>query len=123
MTIEALRIRPHSDSFDAVTLEHKPVTDTHLQALYAALDVQLADVIRLPEKTDMRVNDQRRIGGSGPNRIATNMLRACGIHLADEDDVCGAVLFAGTDGNGAMASLTDRQRAVLEDALAQAVSM
>ncbi|SIR43745.1 hypothetical protein SAMN05880568_0002 [Microbacterium sp. RURRCA19A] len=51
------------------------------------------------------------------------MLRAYGIHLSDNDDVCGSVLFAGTDGNGGMASLTDRHRAVLADALAHAFRM
>ena len=123
MTVEALRLRPDSDSFDSVTLEHDSVTDTHLQALYATLDVQLVDVVRLPDKTDMWVSDEWRMDGSEPNRIATNMLRAFGIHLGDADDVCGAVLFAGTDGQGAMASLTDRQRVVLANALVQALRM
>jgi len=48
------------------------------------------------------------------------VFRAFGWHPADGDAVRGTVAFAAPDGVGGMASLSVRQREIVEDALAQA---
>jgi hypothetical protein len=123
VTVEALRLRPDSDTLEGVRLEHDAVTDTHLQSVYVALGVQLVDVIRLTDEIDLWCDDEGRINSAESNPVATSMCRAFGWHLNHGDEVRGAVLFAGHDGQGGMASLTDRQRAILDDALAQALRM
>lgn len=96
---------------------------SHLRSLYAALDVTLVDVIVLTGGIDCWVDDEGRNNGAEPNPLGTSLLRAFGWHLADDDAVRGSMLFAGHDGEGGMASLTDRQREILADALTQAIRM
>lgn len=122
MTVHALVLRPDADAFEAVEV-HPDAGGSHLHALYAALDVSLVDVIRLTDEIDAWVDDEGRVNGAAENPLGTNLLRAFGWHLADDDAVRGAMLFAGHDGHGGMASLTDRQREVLDDALVQARRM
>lgn len=122
MSVHALRLRPGSDSLEAVTLTRE-AGGTHLASLYAALGVRLVDVIRLTDDIDCWVDDEGRVNGSDENPLGTSMFRAFGWHLAHDDTVRGSMLFAGHDGRGGMVSLTDRQREILADALAQARRM
>ncbi|GAA2570764.1 DUF3846 domain-containing protein [Microbacterium binotii] len=122
MTVHALVLRPDADAFEAVAVT-PDARGSHLHALYAALDVSLVDVIRLTDDIDVWVDDEGRVNSAAENPLGTNLLRAFGWHLADDDAVRGAMLFAGHDGQGGMTSLTDRQREVLADALAQARRM
>lgn len=120
MSVHALRLRPGSDSLEAVTLTRE-AGGTHLASLYAALGVRLVDVIRLTDDIDCWVDDEGRVNGSDENPLATAMCRAFGWHLAHGDDIRGTVLFAAHDGAGAMASLSDRQRDIIMDAIVQAL--
>ena len=124
MTAQTLILRPASDALEVVELSTDAGGDgTHLQALYAALDVRLVDVIRLSDDIDAWLDDEGRVNGSEPNSLATAMFRAFGWHLNHGDNVRGAVLFAGHDGEGGMCSLSARQDAILRDAFAQALRM
>lgn len=124
MTVHALILRPDSDALEAVELAPDDQgSGTHLQALYAALDVRLVDVIRLTDSIDAWVNDEGRFDGSEENTLATSLFRAFGWHLASDDSIRGSVLFAGHDGEGGMTSLSVRQDAVIRDALVQAKRM
>lgn len=124
MTVHALVLRPDSDQLDVVELAPDPGdSGTHLRALCAALEVQLVDVIRLTDRIDAWLDDEGRYNDAEPNLLATALFRAFGWHLAHDDAVRGAVLFAGHDGEGGMVSLSDRQREVIEDAFAQAKRM
>lgn len=122
MTVEALVLHPASDVLEPAALASDP-TGTHLASLYALLNVQLVDVVRLSDDIDLWCDDEGRVNGAEVNAIATSMCRAFGWHLNHGDDVRGAVLFAGHDGTGGMASLSDRQRVILDDALTQAIRM
>ena len=122
MVVQALVLCPDTDTFEAADLA-PDVSRSHLRALYAALDVSLVDVIRLTDDIDAWVDDEGRVNGAAENPVGTSLLRAFGWHLAHDDAVRGAMLFAGHDDRGGMASLTDRQRDVLDDALAQARRM
>lgn len=122
MPVHALRIRSDADSLEPVTLARE-VGGTFLQSLYDALNVRLVDVVRLTDDIDMWCDDEGRVNESGRNPVATAMCRAFGWHLDHGDDVRGAVLFVGHDGTGGMASLSDRQRVILDDALTQAIRM
>lgn len=122
MTVHALVLRPDADAFEAVAVT-PDVSGSHLRSLYAALDVSLVDVIRLSDEIDAWLDDEGRVNASAENPLGTNLLRAFGWHLAHDDTVRGAMLFAGHDGEGGVASLTDRQREVLADALTQARRM
>ena len=123
MTVEALILRPDSDALEPVTLTPDRSSGTYLAALYAALCVGLVDAIRLTDEIDAWVDDEGRVNGNEPNVMASSMLRAFGWHLAHDDAVRGSMLCVGHDGRGGMASLTDRQRDILADALAQAKRM
>lgn len=122
MTVRALVLRPDADAFEAAGIT-PDTSGRHLRSLYAALDVSLVDVIRLTDDIDAWVDDEGRVNGAAENLLGTGLLRAFGWHLAHDDAVRGAILFAGHDGQGGMASLTERQCEVLTDALAQALRM
>ena len=114
MTVHAIILRPRADALEAVELASDPGHgDTHLMAMRRALDVDI----------DGWVDDEGRFNGAGENLLATSMLRAFGWHLASDDFIRGSILFAGHDGVGGMASLSDGQRAVLQNAFEQAVRM
>lgn len=124
MTVHALVLRPASDALEAVELPSDAGGGgTHLQALYGALGVRLVDVIRLSGDVDAWLDDEGRVNGAEENPLATALFRAYGWHLASDDHIRGAVLFAGHDGEGGMASLSVIQRAVLRNAFEQAVRM
>jgi hypothetical protein len=124
MNAQTLVLRPSSDALEAVELPSDVGRGgTHLLALYEALDVQFVDVIRLSDDIDGWVDDEFRVNGAEPNRLATAMFRAFGWHLNHGDDIRGAVLFAGHDGEGGMCSLSARQDAIVRDAFAQALRM
>lgn len=122
MTVHALVLHPDADAFEASVITPDG-SGSHLRSLYAALGVSLVDVIRLTDDIDAWVDDEGRVNGNEPNVMATSMLRAFGWHLAHDDAVHGSMLFAGHDGQGGILSLTDRQRDILADALAQAKRM
>lgn len=123
MTVHALVLRPASDALEAVELSSDAGGGgTHLQALYAALDVRLVDVIRLSDNIDAWLDDEFRVNGADLNHLATAMFRAFGWHLNHGDDIRGAVLFAGHD-EGGMCSLSARQDAIVRDAFTQALRM
>lgn len=71
----------------------------------------------------MSVNALRLRPGSDSLEAVTLTREAGGTHLAHDDDVRGAVLFAAHDGTGGMASLSDRQRDIIMDAFVQAQRM
>lgn len=122
VTVDALCLRPGSDSLEAVTLTRE-AGGTHLASLYAALGVRLVDVIRLTDDIDCWADDEGRMNAAEPNLLGTSLLRAFGWHLAHDDAVRGALLFAAHDGTGGMASLSDRQRDIIMDAFVQAQRM
>lgn len=122
MTVHALVLRPDADAFEVAVITPDG-SGSHLRSLYAALGVSLVDVIRLTDDIDAWVDDEGRVNGAAENLLGTSLLRAFGWHLAHDDAVRGSMLFAGHDGRGGMASLTDRQREILTDALVQAVRM
>lgn len=122
MTVHALVLRPDSDAFEAAVVT-PDAAGSHLRSLYAALGVSLVDVIRLTDDIDCWVDDEGRVNSAAASPLGTSLLRAFGWHLAHDDAVRGGMLFAGHDGSGGMASLTDRQREILTDALAQALRM
>lgn len=124
MTVHALILRPDSSALEAVELAADATgAGTYLHALYGALGVRLVDVIRLTGDVDAWVDDEGRNNGSADNPLATSLFRAYGWHLASDDHIRGAVLFAGHDGEGGMASLTNGQRSVLQNAFEQALRM
>lgn len=123
MTVKAVLLRPGAATLEPMTLTRDRSSGTHLIALYGALGVRLVDVIRLTDSIDCWLDDEGRVNGSDRNPLATAMCRAFGWHLNHGDDIRGAVLFAAHDGSGGMASLSDRQRAIVADAFAQAQRM
>lgn len=123
MTVSALVLRPESEALEAVELKPDKGNDTHLCSLYVALSCQCVDVIRLTDDIDAWLDDESRLNGAEPNLLATALFRAFGWHLAHDDAVRGAVVFAAHDGVGGMASLSVRQRSIVEDAFAQALRM
>ncbi|WP_433585360.1 DUF3846 domain-containing protein [Microbacterium hydrocarbonoxydans] len=123
MTVSALVLRPDTDALEAVELKPDRGNDTHLLSLYSALGCQWVDVIRLTDDIDAWLDDEGRVNGAPDNVTATNVFRAFGWHLTDGDAVRGSVAFAAHDGVGGMASLSARQREIVEDALAQAKRM
>lgn len=66
MSVHALRLRPGSDSLEAVTLTRE-AGGTHLASLYAALGVRLVDVIRLTDDIDCWADDEGRMNAAEPN--------------------------------------------------------
>lgn len=124
MTAQTLVLRPAGDALEAVELSPDAGGGgTHLQALYAALAVRLVGVIRLSDDIDAWLDDEGRINDAEPNSLATAVFRAFGWHLNHDDDIRGAALFAGHDGEGGLCSLSTRQEAIVRDAFAQALRM
>lgn len=123
MTVEALILRPEAETLEPVTLTPDRQNGTHLTALYAALDVGLVDVIRFTDEIDCWLDDEGRDNDSERNVLGTAMCRAFGWHLNHGDDIRGPVLFAATDDQGGMTSLSDRQRVIVMGAFAQAKRM
>ncbi|MBD3756926.1 MAG: DUF3846 domain-containing protein [Microbacterium sp.] len=122
MTVHTLVLHPDADAFEVAVLEPDD-SGLYLHALYVSLDVRVVDVIRLTDDIDCWHDDEGRVDGAAENPLGTSLLRAFGWHLAHDDAVRGSMLFAGHDRRGGMASLTDRQREVITDALVQAVRM
>lgn len=122
MTVHTLVLHPDADAFEVAVITPDG-SGSHLRSLYAALDVSLVDVIRLTDDIDCWLDDEGRVNGAVENPLGTSLLRAFGWHLAQDDAVRGSILFAGHDRRGGMASLTDRQRGVITDALVQALRM
>lgn len=60
MTVEALILRPETESIEPVTLTPDRQSGTHLAALYAALNVRLVDVIRLTDDIDAWCDNEGR---------------------------------------------------------------
>jgi hypothetical protein len=123
MPVRAFIIRPDSTRAEAIDLVADPGGSTHLTALRRALDCRFVDRLTLEYDTvDAWVDDEYLYSGDERNQLATNVLRAYGVDY-ESGGILGSVVFAGHDGAGRMRSLTERERAVLRNAVRQAQYM
>jgi hypothetical protein len=124
MTVSALLLPADAaEGLQAIELEPDGDARTHLNALYAALRVSLVDVVRLPDGIDLWLDDEGRLNGSGSNPVLTSMLVTWGYNVPRGDSLRGSGIFASTDGEGGMISLTERQREIVASAHRQALVM
>ena len=120
MPVRAFIIRPDSTRAETIDLVADPGGSTHLTALRRALDCRFADRVTLESDTvDAWLDDEYLYSRAESNQLATNVLRAYGADFAD-GVLLGSVVFAGHDGAGRMRSLTEREQAVLRNAVRQA---
>lgn len=120
MPVRAFIIRPDSTRAEAIYLVADPGGATHLTALRRALDCRFVDRVTVESDTvDAWLDDEHLYSRAEPNQLATNVLRAYGADFGD-GMLLGSVVFAGHDGAGRMRSLTEREQAVLRNAVRQA---
>lgn len=120
MPVRAFIIRPDSTRAEAIDLVADAGGSTHLNALRRALDCRFVDRVTLESGTvDAWLDDEYLYSGAEANELGTNVLRAYGVDF-DDGALLGSVIFAGHDGAGRMRSLTEREQAVLRNAVQQA---
>lgn len=120
MPVRAFIIRPDSTRAEAIDLVADPGGSTHLASLRRALDCRFVDRVTLESGTvDAWLDDEYLYSGAEGNELGTNVLRAYGVDF-DDGALLGSVIFAGHDGAGRMRSLTEREQAVLRNAVQQA---
>lgn len=120
MPVRAFVIRPDSTRADAIDLVADAGGSTHLTSLRRALDCRFVDRVTLESgMVDAWVDDEYLYSGVEPNELGTNVLRAYGVDF-DDGALLGSVVFACHDGAGRMRSLTEREQAVLRNAVRQA---
>lgn len=120
MPVRAFIIRPDSKLAVPIDLVADPGGATHLTALRRALDCRFLDKVTLESgMVDAWLDDEYLYSGADENQLATDVLRAYGVDFGDAP-ILGAVVFAGHDGAGRMRSLTEREQAVLRNAVRQA---
>lgn len=119
MPVRAFIIRPDSTRAESIDLAADPGGSTHLRALRCALDCRFVDRVTLESDTvDAWLDDEYLYSQAEPNELGTNVLRAYGVDF--DGMLLGSVVFAGHDGAGRMRSLTEREQAVLRNAVQQA---
>jgi hypothetical protein len=124
MTISAFLLTANApEGLKAVELEPDGDARTHLKALYTTLRVSLIDVVKLPDGIDLWIDDEGRTNGSEPNAVLTSILVTWGYNVPVGESLRGSGLFASTDDEGGMISLSERQRVIVESAHRQALVM
>lgn len=119
MPVRAFIIRPDSTRAEAIDLVADPGGSTHLASLRRTLDCRFVDRVTLESgMVDAWLDDEYLYSGAERNELGTNVLRAYGVDF--DDALLGPVIFAGHDGAGRMRSLTEREQAVLRNAVQQA---
>lgn len=120
MPVRAFIIRPDAERAEPIDLVANPGGATHLASLCRALDCRFVDRVSLESgMVDAWLDDEYLYSGADENRLATDALRAYGADFGDSA-ILGSVVFAGHDGAGRMRSLTEREQAVLRNAVRQA---
>lgn len=119
MPVRAFIIRPDAERAEPIDLVADPGGATHLASLRRALDCRFVDRVSLESDTvDAWLDDEYLYSRAESNPLATNVLRAYGADFGEP--ILGSVVFAGHDGAGRMRSLTEREQAVLRNAVRQA---
>lgn len=120
MPVRAFIIRPDATRAESIDLVADPGGSTQLTSLRRALDCRFVDRITLESgMVDAWLDGEYLYSGADKNQLATDVFRAYGADFGD-GVILGSVMFAGHDGAGRMRSLTEREQAVLRNAVQQA---
>jgi len=80
-----------------------------LEALYAALDVDLIETFQLPGRVDVIFDEEGKMTGAAPNGRATFASYQLGGQFFPGDYIAGPALFLGYTDDGEHVSLTREQ--------------